>query len=387
MTGLLLRLFVKDYKDTVNPAVHTAVGKMAGTVGIVCNLLLFGIKIIAGVLSGAVSIVADALNNLSDAASSVVTLLGFQLAKRPADQDHPYGHARYEYLSGVIIAAMILVIGVELTKSSVEKILMPTPITFSVITPVILVCALAIKFWMWQFYGKLGKRIGSTTLRAAAVDSRNDVLTTAAVLAGWLISWAYHVNVDGYIGLAVALFILVSGIGVAKDTISPLLGEKADRQLVEKISNMVLSNEKVLGIHDLLVHDYGPGKCYASVHVEINAEEDPLVCHDIIDTIECDVLEKLNVNLVIHYDPVLMNDAEWNQMRQTVEDVVRDIEPELSIHDFRLVRGACQTKLVFDLAVPFAMCNKRGEIKEQVETALKCTVCDYTTVIRLDDQC
>ncbi len=387
MTDLLLRLFVKDYKDTASPAVHTAVGKMAGTVGIVCNLLLFGIKIIAGVLSGAVSIVADALNNLSDAASSVVTLLGFQLAKRPADQDHPYGHARYEYLSGVIIAAMILVIGVELTKSSVEKILMPTPITFSVITPVVLVCALAIKLWMWLFYGKLGKRIRSTTLRAAAVDSRNDVLTTAAVLTGWLISWLYHVNVDGYIGLAVALFILVSGIGMAKDTISPLLGEKADRQLVEKISNMVLSNEKVLGIHDLLVHDYGPGKCYASVHVELSAEEDPLVCHDIIDNIECQVLEELNVNLVIHYDPVLMNDAEWNQMRQTVERVVRDIEPELSIHDFRLVRGACQTKLVFDLAVPYTMCAKRGEIKEHVEASLKCAVCDYTTVIRLDDQC
>lgn len=386
MTDLLLRIFVKDHKDTQNPAVHTAVGKMAGAVGIFCNVLLFVIKIAAGLLSGAVSIVADALNNLSDAAASVVTLLGFQLAKRPADQDHPYGHARYEYLSGVIIAALILVIGVELTKTSVEKIFAPAPVSYSVLTVAILVCATLIKFWMWMFYGKLAKRIGSATLRAAAADSWNDVLTTGAVLLGCVIGWVFQIHIDGYIGLGVALFILVSGIGVAKDTISPLLGEKADRELVEKISRMVLSYDKVLGIHDLLVHDYGPGKCYASVHVELSAEEDPMTCHDLIDAIECDVLEKLNVNLVIHYDPVLMNDAEWDQVRQCVENAVRELNPCLSIHDFRLVRGACQTKVVFDLAVPYEMCAQRMALKEQLSDSLNCLGDAYTPIIRLDDQ-
>lgn len=386
MTELLLRLFVKDYKNTDNPAVHTAVGKMAGGVGIACNILLFVIKLTAGVLSGAVSVVADALNNLSDAAASVVTLLGFQLSKRPADQDHPYGHARYEYLSGVIIAALILVIGVELTKTSIQKIFAPTPVAYSVLTPAILICATLVKLWMWLFYSKLGKRIGSATLRAAAADSRNDVLTTVAVLIGCVIGWAFQIHIDGYIGLGVALFILFSGIGVAKDTISPLLGQKADRELVEQICQMVLSYDKVLGIHDLLVHDYGPGKCYASVHVELSAEEDPMTCHDIIDAIECDVLEKLNVNLVIHYDPVLMNDAEWDQVRQCVENAVMDLDSSLSIHDFRLVRGACQTKVVFDLAVPYGMGTQRNMLKEKLAGKLNCLGDGYTTIIRLDDQ-
>lgn len=386
MTDLLLRLFVKDYKDVQNPSVHSAVGKMAGAVGIFCNVLLFVIKIVAGLLSGAVSVVADALNNLSDAAASAVTLLGFQLAKRPADQDHPYGHARYEYLSGVIIAALILVIGVELAKTSVEKIFAPTSVDYSVLTVVIMVLATLLKLWMWLFYGKLAKRIGSATLRATSVDSRNDVLTTAAVLIGCVIGWMFEIHIDGYMGLGVAVFILVSGIGVAKDTISPLLGERADRELVEKISRLALSYDKVLGIHDLLVHDYGPGKCYASVHVELSAEEDPVTCHDIIDTIECDVLEKLNVNLVIHYDPVLMNDAEWDQVRQCVENAVAATDPNLTIHDFRLVRGACQTKVVFDLAVPYAMGTQQTALREQLIDKLCCLGEGYTMIIRLDDQ-
>lgn len=386
MTKLLLRLFVKNYKDLDSPGVRTAVGKLAGTVGIVCNLLLFALKLVAGLLSGAVSIIADAMNNLSDSASSVVTLLGFRLAQRPADKDHPYGHARYEYLSGVIVAALILMIGAELTKSSVMKILHPETVDVTWLTIGILLASVAVKLWMCLFYGKLGKRIGSPVLRAAAVDSRNDVIASGAVLAGCFVQQQFGINLDGYVGLAVAAFILWSGIGVAKDAVDPLLGQRADKELVEKISSLVLSHEKVLGIHDLLVHDYGPGQCFASVHVELSACEEPLVCHDIIDAIECDVLDQLNVNLVIHYDPVLENDAEWSQMRLLLEKIITQIDPRLSMHDFRIASGSSQEKLVFDLAVPYEMKDSRKQLKKQIDDALSSHNKSYTTVIRFDDK-
>lgn len=383
MTKLLLRLFVKNRGSS---AEHSAVGRLAGVTGIVCNVMLFLIKLVAGLLSGAVSVVADALNNLSDAASSVVTLLGFQLAQRPADQDHPYGHARYEYLSGLTVAVLILVIGVELAKGSFEKILRPTPVAFSLLTLVVLACSMGIKLWMSGFFAKLGKKISSGTLKAASVDSRNDVIATAAVLAGVLVEKLLHVNIDGYIGLGVAIFIVYSGIGVARETISPLLGQRADQSLVENINSCIASYEKVLGVHDLLVHDYGPGQCFASVHVELSAEEDPLVCHDIIDTIECDVLEKLNVHLVIHYDPVLPNDEEWLQMRALVASAIQAVDLRLSMHDFRIVRGAERPKLVFDLAVPYTMAKERKALKQRVEEEIDHRGVDYTTVIRFDDK-
>lgn len=386
MTKLLLRLFVKDYENADAPGTHSAVGRLAGITGIVCNILLFLLKLVAGLLSGAVSVVADALNNLSDAASSLVTLLGFQLAQRPADKDHPYGHARYEYLSGLTVAVLILVIGVELGQSAFKKILNPTPVDFSLVTFAVLLCAIGIKLWMSGFFTQLGKKISSGTLKAAAVDSRNDVIATTAVLVGVLVEKLFHVSVDGYIGLGVAAFILYSGIGVARDTISPLLGQRANQSLVESISACILNHEKVLGVHDLLVHDYGPGQCYASVHVELSAEEDPLVCHDMIDTIECDVLEKLNVHLVIHYDPVLPNDEEWTQMRCLVESVIATIDSRLSMHDFRIVRGAERPKLVFDLAVPYGMRNAHKALKQSIEEALRSKGVEYTTVIRFDDK-
>lgn len=384
MTDLLLRLFIKDHKNTDSPAVRAAIGKLAGVAGIVCNCLLFLLKLAVGLLSGAVSIVADALNNLSDAASSVVTLLGFRLAQRPADRDHPYGHARYEYLSGLIVAALILLIGAELTESSIRKIFDPAPVGRSVVTFVVLLCSVGLKLWMSGFFATLGKKIRSTALRAAAVDSRNDVIASAAVLLGYLAEWLFHVSVDGYVGLAVALFILYSGVGVARETISPLLGERADKKLIENISSLVLTHEKVLGVHDLLVHDYGPGKCYASVHVELSAREEPLVCHDIIDAIECDVLEQLNVHLVIHYDPVLDNDDEWEQMRSVTQGIICAIDTQLSMHDFRIVRGAEQPKLVFDLAVPYGMDAEHKELKNRIDEALKAQGKNYTTVIRFD---
>ena len=384
MTNILLRLFIKNCDDTQNPAVRSSIGKLAGLTGIVCNCLLTVLKLVIGLLVGSMAIIADGVNNLSDAASSLTTLLGFRMAQRPADKQHPYGHARYEYLSGLAVAALILLIGAELVKSSIAKIINPEPIDISAATIALLAASVAVKLWMSGFYKTLGKKINSTALYATSVDSRNDVISTCAVLLGCLVNYLFGLNIDGYVGLAVAIFILYSSVGIAKDTISPLLGQQADDELVDKITELVLSHEKVLGVHDLLVHDYGPGRCYASAHVELSADEDPMACHDIIDDIECDVLEKMNVHFVIHYDPVVQNDAEQNEMRRTVGEIIRELNPAFSIHDFRIVRGSAQSKLVFDLGVPYSMIEKKKEIKERIDAALNERGKKYITIIRFD---
>lgn len=384
MTNILLRLFIKNCEDTQNPAVRSSIGKLAGLTGIVCNCLLTALKLVIGLLVGSMAIIADGVNNLSDAASSLTTLLGFRMAQRPADKQHPYGHARYEYLSGLAVAALILLIGAELVKSSIAKIINPEPIDISAATIALLAASVAVKLWMSGFYKTLGKKINSTALYATSVDSRNDVISTCAVLLGCLVNYLFGLNIDGCVGLAVAIFILYSSVGIAKDTISPLLGQQADDELVDKITELVLSNEKVLGVHDLLVHDYGPGRCYASAHVELSADEDPMACHDIIDDIECDVLEKMNVHFVIHYDPVVQNDAEQNEMRRTVGEIIRELNPAFSIHDFRIVRGSAQSKLVFDLGVPYSMIEKKKEIKERIDAALNERGKKYITIIRFD---
>lgn len=384
MTNILLKLFIKNCEDTQNPAVRSSIGKLAGLTGIVCNCLLTVLKLVIGLLVGSMAIIADGVNNLSDAASSLTTLLGFRMAQRPADKQHPYGHARYEYLSGLAVAALILLIGAELVKSSVAKIINPEPIDISAATIALLAASVAVKLWMSGFYKTLGKKINSTALYATSVDSRNDVISTCAVLLGCLVNYLFGLNIDGCVGLAVAIFILYSSVGIAKDTISPLLGQQADDELVDKITELVLSHEKVLGVHDLLVHDYGPGRCYASAHVELSADEDPMACHDIIDDIECDVLEKMNVHFVIHYDPVVQNDAEQNEMRRTVGEIIRELNPAFSIHDFRIVRGSAQSKLVFDLGVPYSMIERKKEIKEQIDAALNERGKKYITIIRFD---
>lgn len=384
MTNILLKLFIKNCEDTQNPAVRSSIGKLAGLTGIVCNCLLTVLKLVIGLLVGSMAIIADGVNNLSDAASSLTTLLGFRMAQRPADKQHPYGHARYEYLSGLAVAALILLIGAELVKSSIAKIIKPEPIDISAATIALLAASVAVKLWMSGFYKTLGKKINSTALYATSVDSRNDVISTCAVLLGCLVNYFFGLNIDGYVGLAVAIFILYSSVGIAKDTISPLLGQQADDELVDKITELVLSHEKVLGVHDLLVHDYGPGRCYASAHVELSADEDPMACHDIIDDIECDVLEKMNVHFVIHYDPVVQNDAEQNEMRRTVGEIVSELNPAFSIHDFRIVRGSAQSKLVFDLGVPYSMIEKKKEIKERIDAALDERGKKYITIIRFD---
>lgn len=384
MTKLLLRLFIRSDGRENATMRHASIGKLAGVVGIVCNCLLFLAKLILGLVAGSVSIVADAVNNLSDASSSIITVLGFHMAQRPADEHHPYGHARYEYLSGFVVATMILVIGFELARSSVDKIIHPSPVDFTNAAIAIMLGSILVKLWMALFYRRLGKMIQSTTLYATSADSRNDVIATAAVLIGCLINRFFGVNVDGWMGLMVALFILYSGVSIARDTISPLLGKQADGELLERISSLILEHDRILGIHDLLVHDYGPGSYFASVHVELSADEDPQICHDIIDDIECDAMRELNVHLVIHYDPVNTCDEELNKMRGVMEEIVREIDPQLSIHDLRIIRGGKQTRLSFDLAVPYAMSDRHDALKQQIDEALAARDKHYKTIIRFD---
>ena len=382
MTEFLLRHFAEGKGNEA--AVHAATGKLAGVVGIACNALLFLGKLAAGLLTGSVSIVADAMNNLSDASSAAVTFWGFRMAQRPADAHHPYGHARYEYVSGFVVATLILAIGLELAKSSVERILHPEPMIFSAAVVIVLLCAIAAKIWMSVFYRRLGKRIRSATLMATSADSRNDVIASAAVLAGALVSRFSGVNIDGWMGLTVALFILYSGVGIAKETISPLLGRQVDQALLEAIRELILRHRGILGIHDLLVHDYGPGRYFASVHVELSAGQTPERCHEIIDDIECAALRELNVNLVIHHDPVNTADAELNEMRGMLDEILREIDPQLSAHDLRILRSSKRTKLAFDLEVPYTMQQGCEEIKAQIDAALWERGKAYRTVVRFD---
>lgn len=370
MTKLLLRLFVKNCDDPSDPQTRAAIGGLSGVVGILGNVLLFLGKVVIGTLSGSVSITADAMNNLSDATSSIVTLVGFKLAEQPADEEHPYGHARFEYLSGLAVAALIIVIGFELAKTSLGKIFAPTPVAVSLPLVLVLVLSIAVKLWMSGFNRELGSRIQSTTLLATAADSRNDVISTAAVLAAALVEAATSWAVDGYMGLAVSLFILYSGWNLIKETISPLLGEAASPELQALIVDYISAQPKVLGYHDLMVHDYGPGQRFASIHVEMDRSEDPMLCHELIDDMERECLTSHNIHLVIHYDPVVTDDPELNRLRSLVESILESIDPRLLTHDFRMVPGESHTNLIFDVALPADLQGKEQQIQHTLDSRL-----------------
>ena len=386
MTKLLLKIFVKNHNNGADPAVRAKVGKLSGIVGIIANAILCAGKLFIGTISGSVSITADAMNNLSDAASSIVTLIGFKLAERPADEDHPYGHARYEYLSGLAVAAMVLVIGFELAKTSLDKILHPTSVAFSVPLVIVLVGSVLVKLWLSLFNTSLGKHIDSSALLATAADSRNDVISTLAVLAAALVEKWSGYRVDGYMGMAVAVFIFYSAIGLAKETNSPLLGESASPELAKLIAEMLEKEPRVLGFHDLMGHDYGPGQRFGSLHVEMDQAEDPLSCHEQIDELERLCLEKHNIHLVIHYDPVVVGDPEQDSLRATIFDTLQAIDPRLNLHDFRLVRGAGHTNLIFDIALPADMIGAEKRIGKAIDAALEARGDDmkYYTVITFD---
>ena len=385
MTQLLLRLFVKNREHTQDPKVRARIGKLSGTVGIVCNFLLAAGKMTVGILSGAVSVTADAMNNLSDAASSIVTLVGFKLAEKPADSEHPYGHARFEYLSGLAVAALIIVIGFELAKTSLGKIFTPAPVEVSVSLIVVLLGSVVVKLWLSFFNRKLGKAIDSQALLATAADSRNDVIATAAVLLAAVVERISGWHIDGYVGLGVALFILYSGAELAKQTISPLLGEAASPALRALIVETLQGNSRVLGWHDLMVHDYGPGQRFASIHVEMDQREDPLICHEIIDDMERICYDKHKIHLVIHYDPVVTDDPELEAMRARVSQILEQIDGRMSVHDFRMVRGTGHSNLIFDVAMPHEMATRKPQIKEIIDSALAETCqSTYNTVITFD---
>ena len=358
---------------------------LSGVVGIICNVLLFALKIFVGTAVGSVSITADAMNNLTDASSSIVTLIGFRLAKMPADEDHPYGHARYEYLSGLAVAAMIVVIGFELAKTSVEKIIAPAPVELTVPAGIVLIGSVLMKIWLCLFNGSLGKKINSSALLATSADSRNDAIATSVVFVAGITELIFDIQIDGIMGLLVALFILYSGVNLAKETISPLLGENASPELKELIVRVMRSCPEVLGYHDLMVHDYGPGQRFASIHVEMDHKADPLYCHELIDTLERNCLEEHNIHLVIHYDPVVTGDEELDRLRHIVTELLKAQDSRISIHDFRMVKGEKQTNLIFDIALPAELMPKKKEVKAKLDSCL--AVIDdmtYYTVVEFD---
>lgn len=385
MTKILLRFFVKNFTGDITPETRGRVGKLSGGVGIFCNALLFLGKLLIGLLSGSVSIMADAMNNLSDAASSILTLVGFKLAGQPADEEHPYGHARFEYLSGLAVAAMIVVIGFELAKSSVGKILNPEAVAFSFPVGLVLLLSIGVKLWLCLFNRKLSKLIDSKALLATSVDSRNDCITTAAVLLASVLEYVFDWRVDGFFGLGVSVFILYSGAVLGKETISPLLGESASPELQALIVDYVKAHPKVLGYHDLMVHDYGPGQRFASLHVEMDSREDPLLCHEIIDDMERECLHSHNIHLVIHYDPVVTDDPELTRLHGVVDAILKEYDKRLKTHDFRMVSGTGHTNLIFDVTLPGKLCKEEKKIKQFLDDTLReRETGTYHTVITFD---
>lgn len=363
---------------------RSAWGKAASVMGIGGNALLFAGKIAVGLVSGSVAITADAFNNLSDASSSIVSLLGFKMADKPADEEHPYGHGRYEYLSALMVAVMILVIGVELMKGSVEKILHPTPVAFSWPLMLVLVCSIAVKLWMSAFNRRIGRRIGSKTLMATADDSRNDVIATSVVLLATVAGHLTGFMLDGWLGAVVAAFILFSGFMLVKETIDPLLGGAVGAEQVERIRKKLMSYPGVLGTHDLIVHDYGPGRQFASVHIEMDAQRDPVESHDLIDNIERDFFTEEKLHLVIHYDPVALDDPRVQVMREFISGIAACIHPDMSIHDLRLVPGPTHVNVVFDCTVPYEVKLDGDDIKQRIARVVQAEYPNYYCVITLE---
>jgi len=393
MTRFLIKLFIKDSENTKSTRVREAYGKFSGFVGIVTNFLLFVIKIIAGTLFRSISITADAVNNLSDMGSSVVTMISFKISGKPADAEHPYGHARMEYVSGLIVSFIVLVLGIQLMQQSIVKIIKPQEVRYSWLTIAILAVSALFKIWQCLFYRKIGRIINSSAIMAASVDSRNDVLATLAVLAAALVTLLAGINLDGYMGAAVAAFIIVSGYRLLRDTVSSLLGTAPSEEMVRMIYKKIQGYEGVVGLHDLNVHNYGVSRCFASVHCEVPAEQDIMVSHDIVDNIERDFLKDMGIHMVIHLDPVVVNDGKTNALKATVENIVKEISPEIGMHDFRVVWGVTHSNLIFDIVVPFnfklsdkALIGMIEEKINRIDTSYRAAITvDHTYVPSITD--
>lgn len=361
-----------------------AVGMRASVVGIALNTLLCAAKAAIGLAAGSISIVADAVNNLSDAASNIISLLGFKLASKPADAGHPYGHGRYEYLAGLSVAVLVLVVGVELARGSVDKLMNPAPVEYSAVLVAVLLLSIAVKLWMMLFNAQVGKEIDSGVLAAASVDSRNDVITTAAVLAAAGVSYFTGFELDGWVGLAVAAFILWSGVELVRDAVDPLLGKPANPETIKLIENKMLSYKGILGIHDLIVHDYGPGRVFASIHAEVDSSVDILTSHELIDAIEQDFLKNEGLAVVIHLDPIVTSDARVSKLRKWISEDVAQIDPRLSIHDLRIVPGENRTNVIFDCYEPYAVEIGEDELKTMISQHVSEKFPQYFCVIKID---
>ena len=383
MIEFLIRRFVPDWQQVQHTDVRERYGTLAAAVGILSNIFLCIIKGLIGLFSGSIAVTADAVNNLSDAGSSVITLLAFKIAGKPADEEHPYGHARMEYISGMAVSFIIILLGLELMGSSFEKILHPEEVGVSALTYLVLIVSIAVKLWQGMFNRNLGKRISSEALQATAADSLNDVFSTGAVLLSTLVYQFTAIPIDGWVGMLVAIFITVSGVKLIMETGSPLLGQAPDPQMVRELEEKITAYDGVIGIHDLQVHNYGPGRVFATVHAEVPANRDILVSHDIIDNIEREVGHEMNLNLVIHMDPVVTDDERLNQLHAQVQQIVVGIDSNLSMHDFRAVFGPTHTNLVFDVVVPPGFSLSDSELSRRIEQQVQ-TLGSYFCVITVD---
>ncbi len=384
MNEFLCKIFVKDHDNVTDPGVRRSYGRFAGVVGILSNVLLCAVKIIAGLMAGSIAIIADGINNLADASSSLITLVGFKLASRPEDEKHPYGHARYEYITGMIVSILIIVVGGELLKSSVDKILHPSPLAFSWTVCGVLLFAIVVKIWQARFNIFVGKKIDSLTLAATGADSRNDVIATSAVLISILAGHFLDLQIDGYMGLLVALFIIWSGISLVRETMSPLLGEAPDPELIEQISRMALEPDGVLGIHDLVVHNYGPGKVFASIHIEVDAEGDLTESHDMVDNIERHIAKALDIEITAHLDPVRVNDPLILKLNGIASQVARGLTGVSHVHDLRTVIGPTHTNVIFDIMVDPGCLLTNREIHQAFAQAIQEEYPNFYVVINFD---
>ncbi len=385
MVDLIVKTFIKNYEQTEDINVREKFGKLSGIITIICNLFLFGFKLLAGIVSGSISITADALNNLSDMGSSIIVLCGFHLAAKPADPDHPYGHGRIEYVSAFIVSGLILLVGVELFKSSVTKILHPEAITFTIISIIILAASIIAKLLLYLFNNALAKKISSKALKATAQDSLNDALTTLAILVSVIVMMIANINIDAYIGLLMSIFILYSGIKTAKETLDPLLGEPLDKETALAIEKEIMTFDTFLGIHDLVPHNYGPGRCFASVHVEVPANTDIVKCHEQVDLCEKLVAEKLGIVLTIHMDPVETNNEKLNEAKEKMLSELIKIDPRLNLHDFRMTpKTEKQTNLIFDVVLPLGFFLTPKELKEKIGEIARSIDPTYVCVVEFD---
>lgn len=386
MSSLLFRIFIKNHADTANENVRRQYGILGGGIGIVLNLILFAFKMLAGILSASVSMIADALNNLSDAGSSVISLVGFKMSGKPADKDHPFGHGRIEYVSALLVSILILLMGIELIQSSVDKIIAHSASQFNLLSICILGAAILVKFWMYLFNRSIGKKINSPASLATAKDSLSDAAATAVVLLGAVFTKITGIAIDGYLGVLVSLFILYAGYSTIKDALSPLLGQPPEKEMVDEIEDIVMSHEGVIGIHDLIIHNYGPARFMISLHAEVPSNGDVLALHDTIDLIEKKLCMRFNCDAVIHMDPVEVDNEIINTAKSFISQIIGEVSSELTIHDFRMVTGPTHTNLIFDMVVPYNFTLKNEEIAAVVQEKLLSYNDTYFAVINFDNK-